>query len=159
MRSGSYLLGAIIVIAIVGLSVTSVFRVNVNENTSQKDKKHKQEAFSKPLRIVSANLGADQILLEMVPERMLATSHLTLDPRLSHVVSAANKVSHHVKTDPEQILVIDPDLIVLGRMSPAALFSPLEGSGAKVFRFTEYQSITGIEKSVLRTWNGCGRSG
>ena len=114
---------------------------------------------SKPSRIVSANLGADQILLDLVPERMWSVSYLSLDPRLSHVADAAAKVPHQVKADSEQILALNPDLVVLGRISPAAVFSPIEESGVKVFRFTEYQSIEGVEKTIQELGLAVGEEG
>jgi iron complex transport system substrate-binding protein len=113
-------------------------------------------SHAKPRRIVSANLGADQILMDLVPERMLSVSYLSADPRLSHVAAAVETVPHKVKTDAEQILALAPDLVVLGRMSPAAVFSPLEESGARVFRFTEYQSIEGIIETIRQLGEAVG---
>ena len=161
MQKGLYTLCVLSIIAIVVLAIATIqnrIRVNTGEEVRQNDKKNQQGSIPRPSRIVSANLGADQILLEMVPERIVAVSHLTLDPRLSHVTTAATQIPHRLKPDPEQILVLRPDLVVLGRMSPAALFSPIEGSGAKVFRFTEYQSISGIEKTVLELGGAVGAS-
>lgn len=107
-----------------------------------------EEPNRKPARIVSVNLGADQMLMELAPERVLGISYLSLDPKLSHVSDMAKKVSRTLKLDLEQILELQPELVVLGRTAPGEIFSTLGETGVKVFRFTEYQSVDGIQKSL-----------
>ena len=115
----------------------SVAQASLLEGTSRKTS-----------RIVSVNLGADQMLMELAPERVLGVSYLSLDPKLSHVSDRAQKVSSSLKLDLERILELQPELVVLGRTTPGEIFSTLEETGVRVFRFTEYQSVEGIKKSL-----------
>lgn len=102
-----------------------------------------------PQRIVSANLGADQILLALAPERLIAVSYLSVNPQMSHEVEAARKVPHKVRTDPEQILALQPDLVVIGLHSSVRTFSLIEEAGVRIFRVRGYDSIKQIEETIL----------
>lgn len=111
-----------------------------------------------PQRIVSVNLGSDEILLSLVPERVVAVSYLAVDPGISNVVDAARKVPHKLKTDAEKILAFNPDLVVLGGHTSADVVDQLKKAGLSVVRLQRYGSIQEIEETILELGEAVGEA-
>ncbi|RLA20277.1 MAG: ABC transporter substrate-binding protein, partial [Gammaproteobacteria bacterium] len=72
-------------------------------------------AFSaKPQRIVSLNLCADQLLLQLAePKAIASLTHLAADPELSYLAEEATNYPLNYGSA-EEILQLDPDLILAG---------------------------------------------
>lgn len=118
--------------------------ISLSEDTTP----HAQSSWP-PQQIVSVNLGADEILLSLVPERVVAVSYLAVDPGISNVVEAARLVPHKLKADAERILALKPDLVVLGGHTSADVVEQLEKAGLRVIRLRRYNSIQQIEETIL----------
>src|SRR5262245_20537950 len=71
-------------------------------------------AADAPRRIVSLDLCTDQMLVELVPrDRIAAVTHLAADPTVSAIPEKARGIliTHG---DAEDVLRLDPDLILAG---------------------------------------------
>lgn len=103
-----------------------------------------------PQRIVSANVRSDEVLLSLVNrDRLIAVSHLSLDPSLSNVAEEAEKIPYKVKTDPEMIYGLNPDLVVVGEGSSPDAINRLRALGITVFKTTRFDSLDDIQKAIL----------
>jgi iron complex transport system substrate-binding protein len=105
-------------------------------------------AKGKPQRIISVNLGSDEILLALVPEQLVAVSHLATEPGISNVVEAARAVPEKIKADPERILALKPDLVVIGGQS-IEVARQLERVGLRVIRLQGFESLDWIKRTIL----------
>jgi len=75
-----------------------------------------------PQRIVSLTLAADEILLALTPpERITALTYLADDPTYSNVRAEAHAIPHKVKANAEQVLALQPDLIIVSAHTNAAV--------------------------------------
>lgn len=105
---------------------------------------------SKPLRIVSLSLAADEILLSLVEkERIQALTYLALDPEISNVSSKALGVRNHINTDAEKIIALQPDLVITSSFTPAEVVSMLEEAGVSVFVFNLSSSLQEIKNNII----------
>lgn len=85
-----------------------------------------------PQRIVSLNLCVDQILLDLVPrERIAGLSFLAADPSMSLLSREAEGLPA-VQGSAEEILALDPDLILAGEYTTAATVDLLRRLGRRV---------------------------
>ena len=113
----------------------------------------------KPMRIVSLNLCADQILLDLVPRnRIAALSILAADPQVS---AAAGKARGIVATrgEAEVVLGLDPDLVIAGTFSTAATVSLLERIGRRVVKVPLAADLDGVGKTVRLIADAVGERG
>lgn len=79
-----------------------------------------QADVGKPKRIVSVNLCIDQILLDLVPrERIAGVSFLAVDPSMSLLSDEAIGLPA-VRGSTEEILALQPDLVLAGEYTTAA---------------------------------------
>ncbi len=86
----------------------------------------------KPRRIVSVNLCIDQILLDLVPrERIAGVSFLAADPSMSLMAREAEGLAS-VRGSAEEILALDPDLVLAGEYTTAATVDLLRRLGRRV---------------------------
>lgn len=103
-----------------------------------------------PQRIVSLNLCADQILVDLVArDRIQALSHLAADPKVSPI---ADRIAglRLTRGDAETVLGLDPDLVIAGDFSTPATVSLLERTGRRVERVPLASDIDGIRALVRR---------
>lgn len=106
-------------------------------------------AGARPQRVVSVNITSDEILLALIPERVVAVSVLATDPAVSNVVREATAVPVKLKADAEQILALESDLVIIGAHS-IHVASQLEALGLRVIRIHGFESIEWIE-ALIRT--------
>ena len=102
-----------------------------------------------PRRIVSVNIASDEILVALVPERLIAVSVLADDPEVSAVVREARAIPIRVKADAERIIDLRPDLVVIGGHS-FHVASQLRQLGLLVITIEGFESIGWIEQ-LIRT--------
>jgi iron complex transport system substrate-binding protein len=108
-----------------------------------------QAKADQPLRIVSLNLCVDQILLEVVPhERIAGVSFLATDPSMSMMAREAEGLPA-VRGSAEEILALDPDLILAGEYTTAATVDLLRRLGRRVEIVPMASSFEGIRKVVM----------
>jgi iron complex transport system substrate-binding protein len=106
-------------------------------------------AESGPARILSVNVTSDEILLALAPERVIGLSVLADDPDSSNVVQDAKAVSVRMSGYIERIVLLAPDLLVIGAHS-ADLARQAEGLDMQVFRIQGFESFAWI-RSLIRT--------
>ncbi len=103
-----------------------------------------------PRRIVSLNLCADQILIDLVPaDRILALSHLAADPKVSAIADRVAGIPL-TRGEAETVLNLDPDLVIAGEFSTPATVSLLERMGRRVEKVPLASDIAGVRTLVLR---------
>ena len=91
-----------------------------------------QADAAKPQRIVSVNLCVDQILLDLVPrERIAGLSFLAADPTMSMLAVEAEDFPA-VRGSAEEMLALDPDLVLAGEYTTAATVDLLRRLGQRV---------------------------
>ena len=97
-------------------------------------------------RIVSVNVGVDEILLSLVPpERIAALGALADDPEISNVTELARAVTGRVsQVDAERILALEPDLIVVPHYVRREVLVQLEEGGVDILRIPDCWSVNDI---------------
>lgn len=97
-----------------------------------------------PQRIVSLNVCVDQILLDLVPrERIAAVTHLATDPlTVAYPARAAGIAT--TKGAAEDVLAMDPDLIIAGAYTTTATVSLLRRIGRRVVVVSQPSRIEGV---------------
>lgn len=107
-------------------------------------------AAEPPRRIVSLNLCADQLLMLMVPrERVAALTYLAGDPDVSAMAGTA-KTYASVRSETEEVLAYDPDLIIDGDFTARLTADLLTRLGRRVERIAMSADIAGIRINVER---------
>ncbi|MFD2232576.1 ABC transporter substrate-binding protein [Phaeospirillum tilakii] len=103
-----------------------------------------------PRRIVSANLCADRLVLELAErDRVRAVGPFAADPAVSTVAAAAQGLPV-TEGRVEQILAFHPDLVVLGTFNDPATGMLLERLGVPVYRVGAPQSLDGVRAEIRR---------
>jgi iron complex transport system substrate-binding protein len=104
-----------------------------------------------PQRIVSANLAADEILLPILgPERFAAVTAFGQDPAISNVAIEATQVENViVAADSEQIISLQPDLVIAGSFTDPEIVQQLRDAGITVFS-TDYSTSFEAIRSNIR---------
>jgi iron complex transport system substrate-binding protein len=107
---------------------------------------------AKPVRIASATLGTDEILLDLVePERLVALTYLAADEAISNVAGRPElaEVENVVEADAEQILALEPDLVFVASFTDPAVLEQLDNSGLPVFVVGFFTSIDAMKDNIL----------
>ncbi len=103
-----------------------------------------------PQRIVSLNLCTDQILFDLVaPERIAALSHVAADATVSSIADRATRF-RRLRGEAEEVLALDPDLILTTEFSTPATVSLLERLGRRVVKVPFAHDLAGVRDSVRR---------
>lgn len=102
----------------------------------------------KPQRIVSMNLCSDQLLMLLVaPERIASISSLSLDPHSSYMADAAK--SHHTNHGKsEEILPLNPDLVLASGYAARPAVELLRRLGHRVEMLPMSTDIMGIRENI-----------
>ena len=99
---------------------------------------------------MSLNLCADQLLMLMVPrERVAALTYLAGDPDVSAMAGTA-KTYASVRSETEEVLAYDPDLIIDGDFTARLTADLLTRLGRRVERIAMSADIAGIRINVER---------
>ena len=103
-----------------------------------------------PQRIVSLNLCTDQILLDLVPRsRIRALSHLAADASVSATAEKARGIPW-TRGAAEDVLRLDPDLVIAGTWSTPATVSLLERLGRRVVKVPHARDLAEI-RTIIAT--------
>jgi iron complex transport system substrate-binding protein len=101
-----------------------------------------------PSRIVSLNVCLDQLLVELVPRaRIAAVTHLATDP-LSVAEPARAHGLRQTRGAAEDVLSLDPDLVLAGAWSTPATVHVLRQLGRRVEVVAQPDTIAGIRALV-----------
>lgn len=98
-----------------------------------------------PQRIISQTLATDEMLLAVCPlERILGFSPLALDTEYSLIAEAVKASGKAHPAGVEQILQLQPDLILTASYNRAETLQQLQASGATVLQFAQFNSLENI---------------
>lgn len=113
-------------------------------------------ADTPPKRIVSMNLCTDVLLIDVVaPERIKGLSINATDPRISPVAQRAKHFTV-VHDNAEEILALDPDLVITAEYTSAATVSLLQRLGRRVISIPMAQDIAGVRTAVGKVADAIG---
>lgn len=103
----------------------------------------------RPQRIISQTLATDEILLAICSlDRLIAVSTLALDPQYSNVVVPARQVAQSVSNNVEQILSLQPDLVLVASYTRAETLELLTTANVPILRLTQFQRIEDIKNNI-----------
>jgi iron complex transport system substrate-binding protein len=102
----------------------------------------------KPRRIVSLDLCADQLLVELVPrERIAAVTHLLADPAVSAIPEKGRGISS-TRGGAEEVLGHDPDLVLAGPFGVSATVGLLRRLGRNLVVVPLANDLDGVREAV-----------
>ena len=106
---------------------------------------------TKPLRVASINLSADEVLQAILPpERLVAVTRWADAPGTSNVVGRVPPSVHRFeKADMEQLVALRPDLVVVSEYTDADFLKQLERSGLRVHRMLGLGTLAGVRGAIL----------
>ncbi len=103
----------------------------------------------KPERIVSLTLGTDEILLSLVaPQRVRAVTYLARDSIWTNVGEIAQQVEHTSQSDPEQIIALEPDLVLAASYNNPDHVQLLRDAGIPVVVVLLFDSVDRIADNI-----------
>jgi len=100
---------------------------------------------ARPRRIVSTYLGADELLASLVdPSRVVGVSVYADDASASNCLGVFPAGTARLRTDPETILALDPDLVFVAGFTDADALRQLLSAGLPVVRWSRFDSFRDI---------------
>lgn len=111
---------------------------------------HKLDFTGKPQRIVSLSISTDEILLDLVPTaRIVALTKYVDDAGISNVVERAQEVKGRVRdTNPESILAMQPDLVILPDFTSRDTIQSLREMQLAVYVYATPYDLAGIRACI-----------
>lgn len=107
-------------------------------------------AAAKPRRVVSLNLCTDQLVLMLAEAaNVAAVSYLSRDSANSYMAAAARDVPA-IRGRVEEILPLDPDLILAGRFTSQGAVAFLKRMGRRVAVLDPPEDFAGVRAQVRR---------
>ena len=104
--------------------------------------------FAKPLRIVSLNLCADQLLIPLLtPAKLVGITQLASNPEVSYHYLNANQYHQHTSRI-EEIMALKPDLIIAGEYTAEPTNQLLENLGFKVITLGLPVTMDGVFQQI-----------
>lgn len=102
-----------------------------------------------PKRIASTTEGTDEILSALVPKKdvVMVTTYAT-SPEFSEIVNWAKGIHAINQVNAEQVLSVNPDLVLMASYNSPAIVQQIEQTGAPVFEFQNFTSIQSIEANI-----------
>jgi iron complex transport system substrate-binding protein len=98
-----------------------------------------------PRRIVSTYLGGDEILSELVArERVIAVSAYADDPSTSNCRDVFPPDVPRLRTDPETIVALDPDIVCVAGFTEPDTLRLLAGAGLRLLRWSRFESFADV---------------
>lgn len=111
---------------------------------------------AKPLRIVSINVCVDQLLLLLAPrERIVSLSFLVREPAISALTEAAAGLPINYGLA-EEILPLEPDLVVTSAYSTRPTVAILRKLGVPVLQLPIASDMAGIRRNVRQVAKALG---
>ncbi len=114
-------------------------------------------AEAAPQRIVSMNLCTDALVLELAPrESIVSVSFLAVDPDLSAKAREAQGIPLN-RGQAEEILALEPDLVVAGRYTKRSAVALLKQLGVPLIEMDIPNSITATYRHIRRLAKALGQ--
>jgi iron complex transport system substrate-binding protein len=108
-------------------------------------------ATEAPRRVVSLNLTADELLVEMLPPgRLVAVTRWADDADMSNVAGRVPAMATRLpRADLERLIALRPDLVVVSEYTDADFLRLLEKSGLRHHRMSGLDSLAGIRTAIV----------
>jgi iron complex transport system substrate-binding protein len=84
------------------------------------------------------------------PGRLIACTYFARDPGISGCAEQAAKVQNIVSGDVEEIIRLQPDLVIVAGFTPTSNVALLRGAGLNVFRFGRYDTLADVRANIDR---------
>lgn len=108
-----------------------------------------------PARVVAASVFAAEVLLDLVPrERLVGVHFLAADPRYSMVADRVGDLPR-VAAEPEDLLSVEPDLVVIDAFTKPETVALLEAAGVRLLRPPEARDFAGIWANIRLLGEAC----
>lgn len=107
--------------------------------------------LAEPQRIVSLTLSSDAVLLDLVaPERIAALTELSLDPGISNSAIASAAFDTHIAAaeDVEQVISLEPDLLLVASYTAPEVVEQYRQAGLTVFSTASPNSFAAIASNI-----------
>ncbi|MCY4436535.1 MAG: ABC transporter substrate-binding protein [Chloroflexi bacterium] len=102
-----------------------------------------------PQRIVSLTLGTDEILLSLVDTaRVRGVTYLAGDSMWTNVSEIARQVENTVQSDPEQIIALEPDLVLAATYNNPDHIKLLRDAGIPVVVVSLFDSVGQVADNI-----------
>lgn len=112
-----------------------------------------------PRCIISMTLASDEILLALVPPaRIAALTYLADDPRFSNVVAEARRIPHKVRANAEQVIALQPDLIIVAAYTSATVKALLHDTGISLLELQRSDTLAGVQQNILAMGQAVGEA-
>ena len=110
--------------------------------------------LAKPTRRISSQFWSiDEYVYSVAPpQNVVSVSESAYDRSFSNVYEWAERFHPAITSDPEAVLKLDPDLVLVSSYGRADFTDLLRKSGTPVFRmFTEFASLEEVDRTILLT--------
>jgi iron complex transport system substrate-binding protein len=102
-----------------------------------------------PQRIVSTALAGDEFLASLVdPHRVVGVTYLVDDPQMSEAHGLYPASIRRVGVDVEEVLSLEPDLVIVATYTRASTVRLLVGAGVPVLRLGPLGSFAEVEENL-----------
>jgi iron complex transport system substrate-binding protein len=104
-------------------------------------------------RIVSQYWSIDEYVFSVVPpDRVVAVSESAYLPNISNVYRNVQKFRPVIASDPERVLRLDPDLLLVSNNSRADFCALVRSTGAPIYRvFTTFTTLAQVAETIRLT--------
>lgn len=104
----------------------------------------------KPDRIVSATLAVDEFLVNLTDvENIVGVTAISQDPGISNVADLTASIdTKFEKFTAEQVIALEPDLVIVPSYVDPAILSQIEDAGLTTYQVVDDASFEGIVDSV-----------
>lgn len=135
-------------VALLGLAALAWAALDWSDPVIFPRKTAAQPVPKRPMRVVSLNLCTDQLLMQLADhDRIAGLSHLARDEDMS----AMSELAHTLpvtRSTAEEVIAIDPDLIVAGAFSTRETVSILKRLGYRVVDFDPASDFESIKANI-----------
>jgi len=110
---------------------------------------HAADATTKPQRIVSLNMCTDELVLRLAePSAIASVTWLSQDPRNANMAELARSIpANHGLV--EQVLALQPDLVVAGSYTTRSTVELLKRAGAGVREFGVPRNLAEVRAQII----------
>lgn len=110
-------------------------------------------AANGPMRIVSASLASDEILVDILSRsggtgRIAALSSMAHNPRYSNILEQASHITGRFTEDPESLIELKPDLVILASFNRPEFRRVLERTKIPMISLTELRTLEDIDRNI-----------
>ena len=107
------------------------------------------EIKEKPMRVHTLSVGYDEITFALVdPSRIAAVGTSAANPNYSNIADLAGNMANQISRDAEQIISVNPDLVVASNFTKTEVVQLLEQAGITVVQPTLASSLDAHEDNI-----------